>query len=145
MVCIPLWICSRNIPAAHAAGEHGLLLSRRNATPLVYAVGQSAVHIRIAGVPVTEKIPALPSLDADQRPVTGQDGPAEVWQTGERIRREFFFFRLDVPAAGVPKTHIQLAFIQLDSPLLESLAPAIRSLAGDLLSQCFFFLRQKFC
>ena len=60
-------ICGRDIPAEHTAVYHRLFLGFGDSPFLVVVVRNTAVPLRIAGVPLRRVIALLSAYDADER------------------------------------------------------------------------------
>ena len=87
----------------------------------------------IVCVPVAGIVAALAALDTDELTGAGEGGEAQLRQSIRQLGGEKLLFRLDAPLVRVPKVDIQFtAVIHGNLPLLKPLAPAVRSLSGEV-------------
>ena len=83
--------------------------------------------------PITVVVADLTALDTDELAGAGESGEAQLRQTFRQFGREKLLLRLDAPLVRVPKVDIQFtAVIHGNLPLLKPLAPAVRSLSGEV-------------
>ena len=87
----------------------------------------------IVRVPIAGVVAALAALNADELAGAGEGGEAQLRQTFHQLGGKEFLLRLDAPLARVPKVDMQFtAVIHGNLPLLKALAPAVRSLSGEI-------------
>ena len=87
----------------------------------------------IVRVPITGVVAAFTALDTDELAGAGEGGEAQLRQSIRQLGGEQFLLRLDTPLVRIPKVDIQLtSAIHKDIPLLKALAPAVRSLPGEI-------------
>lgn len=97
----------------------------------------------VTGRPIAGVVPAFAAFDADELSRARQQCEAHLRQLLE-VGAEALLLRLDVPTVILPQMHIQLAATSNgDLMLLETLAPAVRCLTGNVLSKGLLFLRKK--